>query len=65
MAHDVLSVQTPIQTLPGRDDAAERWRKWEQRGLDNEARFARRARVVLVVLAISALGVSAIALWGV
>ena len=33
----------------------ERWRRWEQRGLDNDARFMRRARGVfwaaLVVMA--------------
>jgi hypothetical protein len=35
----------------------ERWRRWEQRGRDNDARFLRRARMVLTAVVTIAAGV--------
>jgi hypothetical protein len=47
------SVNTQVLT------SEERWRRWEQRGMDNDAEFLRRAQrflwVVLIALAIGVL----------
>lgn len=34
-------------SLPEALTSEERWRRWEQRGLDNDARFSRRLRRVV------------------
>jgi hypothetical protein len=64
VAHVLVPVPSPAPIHTTVDDAAERWRRWEQRGFDNEVRFARRARLAFGVLTIVAVGVAVLALWG-
>ena len=64
MAHDfrfdVPAHQTQT-TLKAESD--ERWRRWQQRGLDNDKRFAEKVRMGLAALAVTGAITTAISLW--
>lgn len=56
MANDissVLPISQPMQAVRT-PEADERWRRWEQRGRDNDARSARLLRVLVTVAGVLA-----------
>ena len=64
MAHDFrfdLPAHQTQATLKAESD--ERWRCWQQRGLDNDERFARKVRIALAALAVAGTITTAISLW--
>jgi hypothetical protein len=64
MAHDFrFDVPTHETRSTPTVESGERWRRWQQRGLDNEKRVARKARIGLAAVAATGAIVTAISLW--
>jgi hypothetical protein len=64
MANDMspgLPISQPLQDVRT-PEADERWRRWEERGRDNDARSARQLRVVVITAGVLAAAVMAIIL---
>ena len=64
MAHDFrFDVPAHEQQAALKAQSDERWRRWQQRGLDNDKRFARKARIALAAFAVTGAIATAISVW--